>query len=712
MDYDTLSHNELIRLFQNQQKELEESKEEIKHLKERNKFLSFSYEEAPLACVQMTPDGIVTNVNKSVCDIFNKKIEEIENACLYDFLPEDRADVLRGSICGLTPEHPSFKFYIHHLAEDGVLRAYLWSAIGVFDRNGHLGYITGYCYPDEKQDAIANQLLSLREKIRNDDLNSQRIMSCMLEMVQENNTIDVQSILRLINEHYDSDTCCYLAYNEEISKMCLKEIVSSESSTILLPKGFLVSTIPEFINRYKQGFTRIGYFGEEELLCDMFNYLVTNKIPYTASMSEPIVSNGKLWGVLIIIRQRNENRWTDAELSLAKLFAKATAISLERISIQTELKRHQMLTSLALEKSEIYSWIYDIKTHRFYNNELLLSRLGYSQREQQLFSAEEFYNFIYPDDTIIFRKYFTNSFRKGTEESVQVRVRTTISGQSVYEWFEFLFIPVHDPVSSEIIEVIGTASCIERHKQSEKKLMDMLEAKNQAEESNRMKTAFVANMSHEIRTPLNAIIGFSEILMEEDLSMVEKQEYMRIVRDNNRLLLQLVNDILDISRIESGEITPVYEEVNLKDLFREFSCMSHIDLSHNLTIKLEDGLVDCQQLIDRRIVSQIINNFLSNALKFTQEGAITLGYKPAEDESGMTYYVRDTGCGIPEKDRALIFQRFVKLDDFVQGTGLGLSICDTLVKKLGGRIGVISEVGVGSEFWFTLPYHTGEKISG
>ena len=200
--------------------------------------------------------------------------------------------------------------------------------------------------------------------------------------------------------------------------------------------------------------------------------------------------------------------------------------------------------------------------------------------------------------------------------------------------------------------------------------------------------------------------------MEEDLSMVEKQEYMRIVRDNNRLLLQLVNDILDISRIESGEITPVYEEVNLKDLFREFSCMSHIDLSHNLTIKLEDGLVDCQQLIDRRIVSQIINNFLSNALKFTQEGAITLGYKPAEDESGMTYYVRDTGCGIPEKDRALIFQRFVKLDDFVQGTGLGLSICDTLVKKLGGRIGVISEVGVGSEFWFTLPYHTGEKISG
>lgn len=706
MDYNTLSRDELIRLLRNQQQELQDAQKEMARLDNQNKFLSFSYEEAPVACAQITPEGFITDVNKAVCSIFGRMPEELSNACLYDLLPEDRSLVLRKIMQGLNPEQRTFNFYQHHLSEDGILRAYLWHCIGSFDAKGRLSYIIGYCYPDEMQDGIANQLLSLQDKVRNDDLNSQRIMSCMLEMVQENNTINVQSILRLINEHYDSDTSCYLAYDEKISKMCLKEIVSSESSTILLPEGFQVSTIPEFIDRYQQGFTRIGYFGEEELLCDLFNYLVTNKIPYTASMSEPIVSNGKLWGVLIIIRQRNEQRWTDAELSLAKLFAKATAISLERISIQTELMRHQKLTSLALEKSEIYSWLYDVQVDRFYNNELLLNRLGYPQEGRLTLCAQEFYALIYPDDTVAFRNCFTTSYQEGKEKNVQVRIRTAVSGKYLYEWFEFHFIPVADPRTGEIIELIGTGSCIEHHKQSEQKLLDMLEAKNQAEESNRMKTAFVANMSHEIRTPLNAIVGFSEILMEEDLSIEEKQEYMRIVRDNNRLLLQLVNDILDISHIESGEITPVYEEVNLKDLFRELSCLSHINLSHNLIVKLEDGLMDCLQMIDCRIVSQIINNFLSNALKFTKEGTITLGYKPAEDGGGMTYYVRDTGCGIPEKDRALIFQRFVKLDNFVQGTGLGLSICETLVKKLGGRIGVISEVGIGSEFWFTLPYHT------
>lgn len=359
MNYDILPKEELLRLLQERDEELLASKKEVERLNGDKKHLSFSFDQAPIACITLTPEGVITSANKCVCSILYMDLDKIIGSNLHDLLPKYRSDSLRDIIAGLGLENRTYHFYTHHLSENGILRAYLWFSIGSFGDDGNLNYITSYCYPEKLQDEIANQIIYLQEKAQNDVLTSQRLMSSVLEMIQENNTLRIRSILRLINEHYDADTCCYLSFHEEISKMCLRETVLSETSTIILPNGFQVSTIPEFIDRYKEGYTRIGYFGEEELLCDLFNYIVDHKMPYTASMSVPILSGDKLWGVLIVIRQRNNQRWTDPELSLAKLFTKVMAISLERLSIQADLKRHQMLVSLALEKSEVYTWQYD-----------------------------------------------------------------------------------------------------------------------------------------------------------------------------------------------------------------------------------------------------------------------------------------------------------------------------------------------------------------
>ena len=227
-------------------------------------------------------------------------------------------------------------------------------------------------------------------------------------------------------------------------------------------------------------------------------------------------------------------------------------------------------------------------------------------------------------------------------------------------------------------------------------------AKEHAEESNRLKSAFLANMSHEIRTPLNAIIGFSGILAnieDED----NKDEYISIIENNNTLLLQLINDILDISKIEAGTLEFRYSNVDLNQLMEEIKNVleSRVE-SKGLKFIKKTPLSSCIVYTEKNRLTQVINNFLTNAIKFTSKGSITLGYEPRDSE--LFFYVKDTGCGIPSDQKEAVFGRFVKLNSFKQGTGLGLSICQTIVERLGGRIGVDSEEGKGSVFWFSIPY--------
>lgn len=229
-------------------------------------------------------------------------------------------------------------------------------------------------------------------------------------------------------------------------------------------------------------------------------------------------------------------------------------------------------------------------------------------------------------------------------------------------------------------------------------------AREKAEQADYSKSVFLANMSHEIRTPLNAIVGFSELLASASTDE-EKTMFMEIVRTNNELLQQLIADILDLSKIEAGTLEFVFADVDINQLMFDIEQQFRMRLGEEgSAVKVvREGLqTECMMHTDRNRIAQVISNFMTNAMKFTAEGSITLGCESRED--GLYIYVRDTGSGIPEEKLPHIFDRFVKLEQTKKGTGLGLSICQTIVRKLGGEIGVESKLGEGSTFWFTLPW--------
>lgn len=226
-------------------------------------------------------------------------------------------------------------------------------------------------------------------------------------------------------------------------------------------------------------------------------------------------------------------------------------------------------------------------------------------------------------------------------------------------------------------------------------------AKEQAEQSNKLKSAFLANMSHEIRTPLNAIVGFSELLKETDVPE-EREEYWTIIHTNNDLLLRLIGDILDLSKMEAGMIDLRPERFDVAHLFAEiYAAMEQRMRGRGQVQLLLDAPYDtCLVTLDRNRMSQVVTNFVTNAMKFTTKGHIRMGYRM--EGEGILVYVEDTGIGIEKEKQAMVFERFYKLNDFAQGTGLGMSICRAIMEAMGGNIGLESEVGVGSTFkaWF------------
>ena len=232
-------------------------------------------------------------------------------------------------------------------------------------------------------------------------------------------------------------------------------------------------------------------------------------------------------------------------------------------------------------------------------------------------------------------------------------------------------------------------------------LKDSQLKRERAEELDRLKSAFLANMSHEIRTPLNAIVGFSQLLAETD-DPEERHEFVEIIDSNNRMLLQLISDILDLAKIESGTMDFKFADMNVKEVINEIVTSFRIKMPDNVALIAPQDSPECQIYSDRMRLTQVISNFLNNAIKYTSEGCITLAYEIIGDE--IKFSVTDTGDGMSQEIQAHIFDRFYKGNTFKQGTGLGPSICETIVNRLGGRIGVNSELGKGSTFWFTHPY--------
>lgn len=232
---------------------------------------------------------------------------------------------------------------------------------------------------------------------------------------------------------------------------------------------------------------------------------------------------------------------------------------------------------------------------------------------------------------------------------------------------------------------------------------------HKALEADKMKNAFIANMSHEIRTPLNAIVGFSRLMIETD-NASEQMEYNTIINNNCDMLLQLINDILDFAKIESGTLAYNLAEVELKDICQGVYVTQSLKMTSDVALLYNaDSLPSIRILTDPQRVEQVLLNLLSNAIKCTTVGFISISYELCENFVKVS--VTDTGVGIPPEKQACVFERFVKLDDFRQGTGLGLSICKMIVGRLGGEIGLQSELGRGSTFWFTLPLNQASEVS-
>lgn len=307
------------------------------------------------------------------------------------------------------------------------------------------------------------------------------------------------------------------------------------------------------------------------------------------------------------------------------------------------------------------------------------------------------YSHVHPEDCAVL-KQFVGQVKEGKATSLSKEVRVD-KGNGKYSWTSINVMVRDYRPQDGVIEMLCINYDITPLKETEQKLII---ARDKAEELDRLKSAFLANMSHEIRTPLNSIVGFSSLLAETD-DREERQEYIKIVETNNELLLQLVSDILDLSKIESGTFDFVRSDLDVSESCMKIIKSLEMKVPETVDLVFEKYMPDCHIYTDKNRFMQVITNFINNALKFTRQGTIALRYEQTSPHE-IKFYVRDTGVGIPKEKLDSIFERFVKLNTFVQGTGLGLSICKSLVSQMGGKIGVESTEGEGSCFWFTHPY--------
>lgn len=320
---------------------------------------------------------------------------------------------------------------------------------------------------------------------------------------------------------------------------------------------------------------------------------------------------------------------------------------------------------------------------------------NYNAESRKVSDVLGVYSTLHPDDRRMMLDVI-NCLCNGelTRYSSELRV---MNPDGTIKWLRSTMLVRRYEPENDIIDIVGVNFNITELKGVEDKL---IKAKEKAEEADRLKSAFLANMSHEIRTPLNAIVGFSGLLVDTD-DPDEKKQYMAVVEENNDLLLQLISDILDLAKVEAGTFEMVESEVNVNQLCMDIVQAMQMKAPQGVELRFEPGASDFSFLSAKNRIHQVISNFVNNAVKFTSEGSITIGYLLRKDE--IEFYVQDTGIGINEEMQTKIFGRFVKLNSFVHGTGLGLSICQSIVQQLGGRIGVQSELGKGSRFWFTHP---------
>lgn len=354
-----------------------------------------------------------------------------------------------------------------------------------------------------------------------------------------------------------------------------------------------------------------------------------------------------------------------------------------------ELESEKETLALAIEGSDTFAWKLE-NDHFVFEKEFWISQ----KMSAKSLGFEELLSFMHPDHWDEVRGYWKNISKAGKVVS-QVRCDFNEKG---YQWWEFRYKTILLPGGG--YKAAGLLLNIQAIKDREQELE---EARLLAEKAE-LKQSFLANMSHEIRTPLNAIVGFSNILaLDDGVSPEERLEYIGSINKNSDLLLKLINDILELSRIESGYMSFEYEKCFVSELVDSIYMTHQMLISEQLEFIKELDAVQVEVMVDKGRLTQVITNFLNNASKFTKTGYIKLGYRYLSESDRVAIYVEDTGRGIELSEQKMIFSRFYKQDEFSQGAGLGLSICQVIVEKLRGKIELWSKPGKGSRFTVVLP---------
>lgn len=360
----------------------------------------------------------------------------------------------------------------------------------------------------------------------------------------------------------------------------------------------------------------------------------------------------------------------------------------------TEEQTQSFYLQLTLTSLNLFPWYFNLESDSLVIHPEYFTYLGIPNDTNNHILVEDFFNIVHPED----RKFLLDAFQQ--QISGQLYTEPTpyrlLRGDGKYEWFECRSSYLARTSTGLPFRVVGICMSIQQTKDKEAEIA--LVRKN-----DQLKSAFLANMSHEIRTPLNAIVGFSNLLTEQDeFDSEETAGFVAIINKNCEMLLALINDILDLSKIEAGTMEFHLSNQSVHTLLNEIFESQQLNMPDGVELRVEKENEDKQIFIDPVRLKQVINNFINNAVKFTHTGSITFGYK-IEEPGSTLFFVRDTGRGIPKESQEHIFERFYKADHFVQGAGLGLSICQTIVDHFNGTISLYSEVGQGTTFMVKIP---------
>lgn len=406
------------------------------------------------------------------------------------------------------------------------------------------------------------------------------------------------------------------------------------------------------------------------------NYQIIN-MPFSEKYRSQIISFGICIGITVI-------------LLISYLTHLYLRESRNKQRAQEEQRKGEQFLSLALAGGNVFA--FQLREKKLYFDKDFYTAIGLDEKP---FSINEFQNCILPQHLKVFNNNIEMAISSDLENNIsQIQCRFN---NKDYQWWEFRY-----TYNKQDDFFSGLCLNIQQEKEAEQEL---IYARQKAEESDKMKSAFLANMSHEIRTPLNAIVGFSNIIAEEDveLSSDERNNFLKLINTNSDLLLKLINDILDLSRIESGRMEFSFCECNLSDLMNNVYQTHRLLMPEGVELKIEKPEEAVMLNTDKHRLTQVVTNFINNASKFTRSGYIKIGYCYNPKRLAVDIFVEDTGIGIPKEKQKAVFERFNKLDEFAQGTGLGLAICQVIIHRFGGFIELKSEENKGSRFTISLP---------